>query len=121
MATLLLNLRNVPDDEADEVRAMLDEHGILFYETQPNRWGISAGAIWIADASAAMRAQALMADYQGARQARIRAEFALAQQQGTAPTWWSMIRDEPLRVVVTVLATALVLGLAALPVLLLWR
>ena len=26
MAKLLLNLRNVPDDEADEVRAMLDRY-----------------------------------------------------------------------------------------------
>ena len=28
MSKLLLNLRNVPDDEADDVRAMLDENGI---------------------------------------------------------------------------------------------
>ncbi|MGH8025314.1 MAG: DUF6164 family protein, partial [Pseudoxanthomonas sp.] len=35
MAKLLLNLRNVPDDEADEVRAWLTESGMDFYETQP--------------------------------------------------------------------------------------
>jgi hypothetical protein len=33
MAKLLLNLRNVPDDEADDVRALLDEHDIAYYET----------------------------------------------------------------------------------------
>jgi hypothetical protein len=30
MAKLLLNLRNVPDDEADDVRAMLDTARIAF-------------------------------------------------------------------------------------------
>ncbi|MCX7041690.1 MAG: DUF6164 family protein, partial [Gammaproteobacteria bacterium] len=32
MSKLLLNLRNVPDDEADDVRALLDAHGIAYYE-----------------------------------------------------------------------------------------
>ncbi|MFO7288296.1 MAG: DUF6164 family protein, partial [Gammaproteobacteria bacterium] len=47
MAKLLLNLRGVPDDEADEIRALLEEHGIAFYETPPSRWGVSAGGIWL--------------------------------------------------------------------------
>ena len=48
MATLLLNLRHVPEDEADDVRALLDANGIAWYETQPSRWGISGGGIWLA-------------------------------------------------------------------------
>ena len=32
----LLNLRHVPDDEADDVRAMLDDNRIAFYETKPS-------------------------------------------------------------------------------------
>jgi hypothetical protein len=39
MTTLLLNLRRVPDDEADEVRALLEQHQILFYETAPTCGG----------------------------------------------------------------------------------
>ncbi len=49
MSKLLMNLRHVPEDEADEVRALLDEHAIAYYETKPSRWGISSGGIWIAD------------------------------------------------------------------------
>ncbi len=41
----LLNLRNVPGDEADEVRAMLDAQWIASDTTAPNPWGISAGGI----------------------------------------------------------------------------
>jgi hypothetical protein len=41
MSKLLLNLKMVLDDEADDVRAMLEEHDIAYYETAPSRWGIS--------------------------------------------------------------------------------
>jgi hypothetical protein len=41
MTKLLLNLRNVPDDEADDVRALLDDHDIAYYETSPGFSSIS--------------------------------------------------------------------------------
>ena len=47
MSKLLLNLRGVPDDEADDVRRFLDSGGIGYYETQPTLWGVSFGGIWI--------------------------------------------------------------------------
>jgi hypothetical protein len=46
MSKLLLNLRGVPDDEADDVRRFLGSRGISYYETPPSRWG-TAGGIWI--------------------------------------------------------------------------
>jgi len=121
MSILLLNLRHVPDDESDDVRALLDAHRIAWYETPPNRWGISAGAIWLADEIDAGRAMRLMAEYQGDRQARVRAEYAAARRDGRAPTGWSILRDDPLRVALTLLATAFLLGLLALPVFLMSR
>ncbi|HET7415147.1 MAG TPA: DUF6164 family protein [Arthrobacter sp.] len=45
MPKLLLNLRNVPDDDADDVRALLDAERIAFHETAPSPWGIPAGGI----------------------------------------------------------------------------
>ena len=47
MALLLFRLRNVPDDEADEVRHLLNENSIEFYETSAGNWGISMPAIWL--------------------------------------------------------------------------
>ena len=41
MSKLLFRLRNVPDDEAEEVRQLLEEHGIETYETDAGNWGIS--------------------------------------------------------------------------------
>ena len=115
MAKLLLNLRNVPEDEADDVRALLDAKGIAFHETTPSIFGISAGGIWItedADFAAAKRA---FDKYEQQRSVRVRAEYVAAKRAGTAETIVSMLRDDPWRVVMTVLGILIVLGLATLP------
>jgi hypothetical protein len=119
MAKLLLNLRNVPDDEADDVRAMLDAHRIAYCETKPSLWGISAGGIFVTEDAEIAHARHLMAAYQEQRGARARAEYAAAVRDGTAETFWSVLRAEPGRVLLTLLAIAFLLGLVALPVLLL--
>ena len=116
MSILLLNLRHVPDDEAGEVRALLDANGIAWYETQPSRWGISGGGIWLADESAASAAAALLDDYQRQRVVRARAEHADALREGNAPGWWAIVRDDPMRLIAALLATAFVAALLALPI-----
>lgn len=115
MSKLLLNLRNVPDDELDDVRAMLDEHRIGFYETQPSRWGISYGGVWVTDDKDIAQAKRLMADYQSRRQARVRAEYSKAREEGSAETFMDVVREQPLRVLLTVVAVVVLLGLVALP------
>ena len=115
MSKLLLNLRNVPEDEADDVRAMLQAHRIEFYETQPSRWGISHGGIWIGDDGDIVEAKRLMADYQAQRQLRVRAENEEARRDGTAETFATVLREQPGRVLLTALAIVVLLGLVALP------
>ena len=119
MSKLLLNLRNVPDDEADDVRAMLDTHAIAFYETRPSIWGISGGGIFVTEDAEIVEAKRLMADYQRQRQTRARAEYEAAVRDGTAGTFWSVLRAEPARVLLTVLGILFALALVALPVILL--
>jgi hypothetical protein len=60
-----------------------------------------------------------MAEYQRERQARAREERAEAQRNGTAETLTNVLRTQPLRVALTVIAIALLLGLMAIPALLL--
>ena len=119
MSKLLLNLRNVPDDEADDVRAMLDTHGIAFYETRPSPWGISSGGIWVSEVADFAEAKRLMADYQQRRGERVRAEYAAAKRSGTAETFASVLREQPGRVVLVSLAILFMLALVALPAFLL--
>lgn len=119
MSKLLLNMRQVPEDEADEVRAMLREARLEFYETQPSRWGISYGGIWITEDADMVEAKRLMAAYQSARRDRARAERAIELRDGTAETFADVFRREPLRVVLTGLGILAMLALLALvPILL---
>lgn len=115
MAKLLLDLRHVPDDEADDVRAFLDEAGIGYYETRPNRWGITAGGIWIADDADHPRARELMTAYQATRRDRARAEHAAARREGRLPGLGDQLREDPLRVLGILAAIVLLAGLTALP------
>jgi hypothetical protein len=119
MSKLLLNLRNVPDDEADDVRALLDAKRIAFYETTPNLWGISAGGIWVTEDADFGEAKRAFDDYEQQRSVRVRAEYAAAKRAGTAETFVDILRADPLRVVMTLLGMLLALGLVALPVILL--
>jgi hypothetical protein len=119
MSKLLLYLRDVPDDEADDVRRFLGSAGIGFYETEATRWGTSGG-IWIDDGDVA-QAKQLMAEYQRERQARARAERAEAERNGTAKTFVDVLRTQPLQVALLVIGIALILALMAVPVLLLWK
>ncbi|MBS0381789.1 MAG: hypothetical protein JSR56_05100 [Proteobacteria bacterium] len=115
MSKLLLNLRNVPDDEADDVRALLDAKLIAFYETPPSFWGISVGGIWVTEDADFTVAKRAFDDYERQRSARVRAEYAEAKRAGTAETILGMLRDDPLRVVMTVLGILIVLGLVTVP------
>ncbi|HET6587780.1 MAG TPA: DUF6164 family protein [Oleiagrimonas sp.] len=119
MSKLLLNLRNIPDDEADDVRAMLDAKRIAFYETRPSPWGISAGGIWVAEDADFVDAKRMFDEYERERSVRVRAEYAAARHAGTAETFVGMLREDPLRVVMILLGILLVLGVVTLPFVLL--
>ena len=110
MAKMLLNLRHVPEDEADDVRAFLDANGIAWYETTPGLFGISLGAIWIKHDSDFPEARRLMSDYQEGRTWKLRAE-----------TFGSLLRERPGWVIVRIIGIIALLVLMALPGYLLWR
>ena len=64
MAVLLYSLRNVPDDEADAIRALLSENDIDFFETSAGNWGISAPGIWLKDPTKYDCAKELLEEFQ---------------------------------------------------------
>jgi hypothetical protein len=119
MSKLLLNLRNVADDEIQDVIALLEKAGIAHYRTEPSPWGISWGGIWIRDNEDLPRAKALMAPYQEARGARVRAESEAALRDGTAETFGSLLQRRPLFVVAVLLGMVAAAALVFLPFVLL--
>lgn len=117
MAKLIFHLRNVPDDEADEVRQLLTAHGVDWYETEPGNWGISTGALWLRDAAAYPEARRLLDAYQLQRRdaARERAREE-ARLNGPPSTFLDLLRERPGYVLPRLLAiVALVALVLALP------
>ena len=116
MAKLLFNLRNVPADEADEVRALLQRHGVDWYETRPGPWGISAGGLWLRDAGAYPQARQLLDQYQQARREQAREHERVHGRQ----TFLEQLREHPGYVLPRLLAiVAIIVLVLALPWLLL--
>lgn len=120
MSKLLLNLRNVPADEADDVRQWLARENIAFYETAPSPWGISSGAIWIREDADAARAKLLMADYQAQRRQRAHTERQASIEDGSAETFAGLFSRRPGHVLAVLLAIIAIVALTlALPYLIL--
>jgi len=70
MSILFFNLRGVPADEADDVRQLLQENNIDFYETSAGMLGISLPAIWLHHQDDMPTAQRLFESYQQQRAGR---------------------------------------------------
>lgn len=111
----LMNLRNVPDDEADEVRELLEAQAVDYYETPPSRWGISMGGLWVRDAQEAERARALLARYQQDRFERQRAEYEKASRAGNIAGFWQRLWAKPLTMLAVFVAIGLILLVTLAP------
>lgn len=98
MSKIVFRLRNVPDDEAEEVRQLLEEHEIAFFETTPGNWGISMPALWIQDETQFEQARQIIDDYQQQRTLRVREEYNRARELGQTPGLWQTFLESPLRV-----------------------
>lgn len=57
-------MRDVPIEEADEVRELLDSQNIDYFETFGGNWGISMPALWVKDPARFEEARALIDEYQ---------------------------------------------------------
>ena len=120
MAKILFRLNGVSDDEANDVRELLTNHAIDFYETSPGNWGVSMPAIWLREASQFQQARALLDAYQNERGIRMREEYARLKQEGKNKTLIDAVKQNPahfmihlaLAILVIYLSVRLVLDLA---------
>ncbi|TVQ36700.1 MAG: hypothetical protein EA370_07735 [Wenzhouxiangella sp.] len=117
MPRLLMNLRNVPEDEAEEVAALMASHAIEHYRTPAGPLGITAGGIWLRNEDDYPRARQLLDQYQDERLQRSRAELEQARREGRIETWWSLARRQPVRTVAYLLLAIFILMIFFAPVL----
>lgn len=115
MAILLFKLNNVPDDEAMDIRELLKENDIYFYETHAGMWRLGVDAIWLVDQEVAEPARDLIRAYQAERTANQKKVYAELVEQGQAPTLWQNFCRSPLRFVMLIIAVFFVLTVTLAP------
>jgi len=115
MSALLFRLRNVPDDEADEIRELLTENKITFYETSAGNWGISLPGIWVKDKAQLSSAKLLLEAYEQERVTRVQAEYEQLARSGQAQTLMDVIKSNPVRFIAYVAIIALILTISLKP------
>lgn len=113
MAKLLFRLNGVGDDEAEDVRQILDEADIQYYETTVGRWRISLAAIWLVNKEDYPRARAVLDDYQEKRR------IYMQELAKDMPSFWENIKQRPIHFFFSIVAVLFVLALVLLPFLLL--
>ncbi|NQV71101.1 MAG: hypothetical protein HQ498_13835 [Pseudohongiella sp.] len=114
MSKLLFRMRGVPEDEAEEVRELLNTNEIEFFETSGGNWGISLPALWLKRQDQFDLARELLDGYQAQRGQRIRQEYASRRGRGEAKTMWQSFSERPFRFTVHLILIGLVLYLSML-------
>ncbi len=115
MATLLFKLTQVPDDEANDIRELLTEHQIHFYETDAGFFRVGLDAIWLHNKSEFERAKHLIDEYQAQRSQQQREQYIQQKEQGEALNLWQKFLSQPIRFVATIVAVLFVAALTLLP------
>ena len=109
MSKLVFKLRNVPIDEAQDIRELLEGNDIAYFETSAGNWGISLPAIWIHESEKFEFTRQLIDKYQIERTQRLRKEYQSSKASGEAKTIWQSFRESPLRFIAFSVIIAVVL------------
>jgi hypothetical protein len=115
MAKIIFKLQSVSDDEADDIKNLLTENKIDFYESPAGNWGISMHALWINDETQYVQAKQLIAEYQLERSQRIRLETLQKVERGEYETFLQRLFNEPVQFFITLAFILFILYLSIVP------
>ena len=115
MSVQLFRLKNVSDDEANDIRDLLLKNNIDHYETPPGNWGISMPAIWLNDNDQLEEAKLLIDAYQQQRQAKMKNEYEQLKRDGNHQSLVSEFIKNPLQIVLYIGIAAVVLYFSIKP------
>lgn len=118
---MLMNLRNVPDDEAEAVLQMLEKNNIEHYQVPPSAFMISAGSIWVQHDEQHAKAKALFDELQRERAAQAQADWQRQKAQGTQPGLFDALLQNPGRFVAYIAIVLLIVMFMLTPVVQLFR
>lgn len=96
MAIRLISTRGMPDDELEDICALLDQHKIAYVVTPPGNWLISAGNILLTDKQQLSAARELLYSYQRQRAEQQRKDYIERCSRGEQDSFARRIAKTPL-------------------------
>jgi len=121
MSVLIFRLNDVSEDEAADVRRLLDQHGFVYHETTGGFLGLGTAGLWLLDSSEKAAAREVIDHYQQERGARLSADYAALRAAGEAETIWQRAVQHPLRTLFYLVGIGAILYLVLVPFLTLGR
>ncbi|MGB0495533.1 MAG: DUF6164 family protein [Kangiellaceae bacterium] len=115
MSHLVFKLNSVPEDEANEVRQLLEDAEIDFYETDSGRWGLGYAAIWMKDKDSLEKAKSLIQEYQLERYQRVTEEHREIEESGEKISRISFFMTSPIRFSILILFAGLLAYFTVMP------
>jgi hypothetical protein len=115
MSEFLFKLNGVPDDEADDIRKLLQNNEIDFYETSAGKWGISSAAIWLKNKNQRQQASILIYEYQQDRQTKMKKEYEHLLQEGKIETFFSRAWQHPVQLLLYIALIMAILYISIKP------
>ena len=115
MAKLIFKLKSVSYDEADDIKNLLTENKIGFYESPAGNWEISMHALWLNDEAQYAQAKQLIDEYQVKRSQRIRLETQQKIDQGEHETFIQRLFNKPIQNFITLAIIIFILYFSIMP------
>ena len=115
MSKIIFNLKSVPYDEADDIKNLLTENRMSFFESPPGNWGISVHALWLNDDAQYIQARQLIDDYQLKRSEQRRQEIQEQKNRGEYETFFQRLLNRPLQYIFILAFILFILYLSIVP------
>lgn len=115
MAKLIFKLKSVSYDEADDIKNLLTENKIVFYESPAGNWEISMHALWLNDEAQYTQAKRLIDEYQVKRRQRIRLETQQKIDQGEYESFIQRLSNKPIQFFIPLAIIIFILYFSIMP------
>ena len=115
MARLIFKLKSVSDDEAEDIKNLLSENEIEFYESPAGNWEISMNALWLNDEAQYAQAKQLIDEYQIERSQRIRLETQQKIDLGEHETFSQRLFNKPVQIFIILAIIIFILYFSIMP------
>jgi Family of unknown function (DUF6164) len=97
MSNLLFKLNGVPEDEAEDIRDILESAEIEWYETDSGRWGLGYAAMWTREKEKVDQAKQLIKEYQTERYQNAQSELESLERTGEKISRLDFFMQSPIK------------------------